>query len=601
MKLTTVRMKRGGLLHGRVLDHEGKPVGDARVFFRGPRSLRIENGRANTNGAGSNAAVTDANGRFTITGGGKESTQVVVLAPHLMAWTVPAPKEGLNEELTIRLPKPATLRIVVDLPGAVQGNEQQIVEQPGRGPRIAPAGKDVSFRLEMMTWEMPGWKESGNFTETRTTANPGEVVFENLTPGIYDFSRTKMLCLGDRGQGAMCDRQLHVKLLHGESKTIRLVRKRGQRVAGEIHGLPEHVPGAFITVRPAAVSGDPHRSDEWKLPEYDALTCENNKHFLTGLLEPGRYKIVAEGYRPEPRTGAWHSGWRMPESRRHSPGDRRGRRSRQSEEARAARDDRDEAPRREAHRQRPRESEVGFRRRPSRIPRHGPERHGKIASADDCGQRPANICTEDRQSKQYHVFRKDGENVTITFKDGKCVGVQRMRKEAAYADRLFNGLGKVARSLQVTLRAEKKLWHAGEDLALKADVRNAGKEDVAIYIDGNNSWQIELDGKWYWSDARTTGHAVLVAPAERIRDISVPPTWTRPLGWFHVPDEVWGEHRPAGKRLVLEPGRHTIRVAVVPVMDSGPYGYKPPIPSTSDKSVRLAMPIQATPASRSAR
>ncbi len=305
-------IKPGRSLRGRVLDHEGKPVENAQVFFRGPGSLRIENGHVKDNGVGSTVVLTDENGRFTIAGGGKERTQVIVLAPHLMVWTVPMPKEG-SKEVTIRLPKPATLKIVVDLPGATQGNERQIVEQPGKGPHIAPAGKGVSFRLEMENWKMPGWKDTGDFTQTRTAANPGEVVFENLTPGSYDFSRTKMLSLGDRGQGAMCDRQLDVKLLPGESKTIRLVRKRGQRVGGAIHGLPKDMPGAFITVHPAEYSGDPQKRDEWKLPEYDALTCENDKHFLTGLLEPGRYKIVAEGYRTEPRTGVIGLGWRMPD------------------------------------------------------------------------------------------------------------------------------------------------------------------------------------------------------------------------------------------------------------------------------------------------
>ena len=316
-------IKPGRSLRGRVLDHEGKPVELARVFFCGSGSLRIENGHVKDDGVGWNVVLTDENGRFTITGG-KESTQVIVLAPHLMAWTVPASEEE-SKELTIRLPKPATLKIVVDLPGAVQGNEQQIVEQPGKGPHIAPAGKEVSFRLEMESWKMPGWKDTGDFTETRTAANPGEVVFENLTPGSYDFCRTKTISLGDRGQVAMCDRQLDVKLLPGESTTIRLVRKRGQRVAGEIHGLPKDVPGAFITVRAAAASGEPHRSDEWKLPEYDALTCENDKHFLTGLLEPGRYKIVAEGYRTRPRTGVIGLGWRHAGLRRHGFGDGRGR------------------------------------------------------------------------------------------------------------------------------------------------------------------------------------------------------------------------------------------------------------------------------------
>ena len=149
-------------------------------------------------------------------------------------------------------------------------------------------------------------------------------------------------------------------------------------------------------------------------------------------------------------------------------------------------------------------------------------------------------------------------------------GVQRMRKDASYADKLFNGLSKAAKGLQVTLRAEKKVWRPGEDLAMKADVRNAGADDVALYIDGNNNWLIELDGQWYRSVGETTASALLIGPGERIENISVPPTWTIPLGWFAFSeDDPWFQHHPRAKRLAPQPGRHTIRVAVLPVMDSG--------------------------------
>ena len=177
-----------------------------------------------------------------------------------------------------------------------------------------------------------------------------------------------------------------------------------------------------------------------------------------------------------------------------------------------------------------------------------------------------NISTKDRVMKTCHVYRGDGENVIVMFKDGKCSGIQRMRKDASYADKLFNGLGKLAKSLQVSLRADKKVWKTGEDLALKVDVRNVGQEDVAIYRDGNNKWEIEVDGQWYWPTGATTALAVMVAPGEKILDISVPPTWTRPLEWRAKSDEDPGSRR--GRLLTLGPGRHTVRVATYPVMYS---------------------------------
>ena len=299
-------MKRGESLRGQVLDRDGKPVAGARVFFRGPGSLTVENGRIEDAAVGRNAARTDEQGRFLITGGGPEAKHVVVISPHENAWVAPAPKEGSKEELTIRLPQPATLKVIVDIPGANQGNEQQMA-----GSRIEPAGKDVPLRLQMKSWEMDGWKDTGDFVKTRSVGNPGEVVFEKLTPGIYDFSRTKMYQLGERGHGSFCDRQ-DVTLLPGETKILRLERNRGQRVGGEIHGLPEDVPGAFITVRPAEASGDPKNMEEWKLPTYDVLTCVNDAKFLTALLVPGQYKIVAYAYRPEPKTGVWRTGIRLP-------------------------------------------------------------------------------------------------------------------------------------------------------------------------------------------------------------------------------------------------------------------------------------------------
>ncbi len=300
-------------MRGRVLDHAGKPVEGARVFLRKPGESIERYGQMLYSAVGRDAVLTDADGRFLVAGGGKDAEHIGVLAPQLDAWIVPAPKEGVKEELTIRLPRPATLKVIVDIPGAVQHNEQVLVYQPRLS--MKPAGKDVWIELDLKTWDMEGWKKVGTFRQMHAVANPGELVIENLTPGKYDFWRTKFSLLGG---GAFCDRQ-DVTLLPGETKVVRLVRKRGQRVDGEVRGLPEEIPGAFITVRPPQVTGDPGNPDdpktrdEWKLPTYDAVACLGNGKFLTGLLEPGQYKIVAWAYRPEPNNGVVDTSWRLPE------------------------------------------------------------------------------------------------------------------------------------------------------------------------------------------------------------------------------------------------------------------------------------------------
>ncbi len=305
-----VRLKRGASLRGRVLDHNGKPVEGARVVVVGPVTMTIDNGKIENGATAGNPAVTDADGRFRVTGVGDETPRVIVLAPHLHAWMAPASSKRANGELTIRLPKPATLKVLVDIPGAVQENEKHLVDRYGAS-RVWPAGKNVQLRLELKSWEMDGWRGAGNFVESREVANPGEVVLEDLTPGLYDFARTKLLFVGAWGHTYYCDRQ-DVKLLPGETKVLRLVRTRGQRVGGEVRGLPEDISSVFITVRSAKASGDRRNDKEWKLPTYDAMTCPRDGKFLTGMLEPGQYAIIAAGYLPEKHEEYISTGVRPP-------------------------------------------------------------------------------------------------------------------------------------------------------------------------------------------------------------------------------------------------------------------------------------------------
>jgi WD40 repeat protein len=120
------------LLHsGRVLDHEDKPVENVRVDY---------------DTSGRNFVHTDKNGRFLLPDG-ENPDRITVFAPPLDALTLWAPKLGWSEDVTIRLPQPATLKVVMDIPGAVHDNEHWYVLAPDKGWRLEPAGKDVCFYL----------------------------------------------------------------------------------------------------------------------------------------------------------------------------------------------------------------------------------------------------------------------------------------------------------------------------------------------------------------------------------------------------------------------------------------------------------------------
>jgi len=193
----------------------------------------------------------------------------------------------------------------------------------------------------------------------------------------------------------------------------------------------------------------------------------------------------------------------------------------------------------------------------------------------------------DSSRKAYHVYRKDGENVIVMFspddslkpEERKCLGAKRMERDPSQADRLFNGLGKDARSLELRLWVGKTVLKLGENPAMKVDVRNTGPEPVAVSLDGNNDWEIEMDGKWYGSEIGTTAWPAMVKAGEKVEGISVPPAWIPHAltYWFDCDGAELGPWRPGKKQLMLEPGRHIFRVGVYPVLaDRGERGDEMP-------------------------
>jgi len=286
-----IRLRRGKAILGRVVDHAGKGVAGAKVFLGGPeRYAEIRDGK--TEHRSRIRKETDAQGRFVLHGAAKENLdQIVVLAPSLHVWTVPVRAPEAGKLLTVKLPQPATLVIRYRIKGE------------------DPIGQ---FRLELKTWEMPGWKGVLRSVQNPTAKNQGEVVLKNMTPGVYDVIRTKSLRVGNGGRGVFCDRR-DVTLKPGKTTTIQFVRKRGHPIEGELVGL-EHtqVPGAYVYVRPPEATGDPEARDEWKLPIFDGVVCVRGGKFKTALIEPGQYKIVAHAYEPERPGGGFSTGWRLP-------------------------------------------------------------------------------------------------------------------------------------------------------------------------------------------------------------------------------------------------------------------------------------------------
>jgi hypothetical protein len=289
-----VRLTRGNTVTARVLNHKGEPVEKASAFLVGTRQLELVDGKPDERfPSGGTRASTDKEGRFTLTGAAAENDRIVVVTAEGLAAVSPVAQgvAGADVEFVIRLPEPATLTIRYDIPGA-----------PDEG----------KIWLQLKTWDMPEWKGVGTITRKPLIANGRELVVTDLAPGVYDFARTKDLRTGDSGRGVFCDRR-GITLEAGKAVAADFVRKAGQPIISEVVGLKEAgLPGAFIYVKSPQATGNPRATDEWKLPIYDALTCDAEGKFKTETISPGEYAVIAEAYAPEPAGGPFRTGLRLP-------------------------------------------------------------------------------------------------------------------------------------------------------------------------------------------------------------------------------------------------------------------------------------------------
>jgi hypothetical protein len=103
-----VRLNRGAALHGVVSNAAGDPVAGAKIFLVGTQSLRLEEGFEQM--FKGTTAVTDAGGRFVLSGVGTPSQRVAVSVNGRQLAVANVP-DVFTSELSIRLPEPATLLV----------------------------------------------------------------------------------------------------------------------------------------------------------------------------------------------------------------------------------------------------------------------------------------------------------------------------------------------------------------------------------------------------------------------------------------------------------------------------------------------------------
>lgn len=279
----SVRLKRGRPLIGRVVDHVGRPAAGAKLVLIRPGGTRIRVGD-DVIGEGSDTglldpavtrAVADEQGRFRITGVG-DARALGVSAPTLHFWTVPIPAPG--EELTVRLPEPATLRI----PYAIDGDAPETAFWLHLKPP-----EDLAERL---------W-----IARNLVVANRGEAVLRDATPGEYTLWRIKTLTIGDhRWRTSVEHRALMVE--SGHTAVVDFVRSGGGPIAGAVSGPEgEGARMIFVGIEPVSAAAPAGVSPRFPLRMLDIVACGEGGQFQTARIPPGVYVAHAASYRTGPR------------------------------------------------------------------------------------------------------------------------------------------------------------------------------------------------------------------------------------------------------------------------------------------------------------
>jgi hypothetical protein len=128
--------------------------------------------------------------------------------------------------------------------------------------------------------------------------------------------------------------------------------------------------------------------------------------------------------------------------------------------------------------------------------------------------------------------------------------------------------GEAVEGIQVRLRAEKRVWQAGETPVFKADMVNRGNRKILVSRDYHNNWGVEIDGQLFRSAFRTTSLPVPFGPGDLLKDVEI----RLESSWQGKP--VWIASRrgepplgDAAQPLHLNEGKHKVRARHLMVYD----------------------------------